>query len=183
VNGLYEFDLTVFRAINVGLHHSWLNPIFAVFSYFGLGIVIGSACLLFLLSKSTRHFVIPLILADAVSGWVVADGLKFLIPRDRPSNLSWAIAQEPHRLSSFPSGHTTTAFAIATMLVFLTRNTKYRTLGYLSYLIAALIGFSRIYRGVHWPTDVLAGACFGIATSCALYLVLPQFRTKRVRPA
>jgi undecaprenyl-diphosphatase len=174
VNGLYDFDVSVFRAINVDMHRSWLDPIFAFFSVYGLGGVIGASCLLFLLHKSTRHFALPMILTDAIAGWGVADGLKAVIVRDRPSNLSWAIVQSPEKHSSFPSGHTTTAFAMATMLVFLTWDTKYRALGLSSYIIAALIGLSRIYRGVHWPTDVLGGACCGIATACLLYLLFPR---------
>lgn len=178
MNRLHEFDLTAFRAINVGWHHGWLDPFFEFFSYLGLGIAIGAVCLLFALHKSTRHYVIPLILADAVSGFLVADGLKALIYRDRPSNLDFAIVQEPLHLSSFPSGHTTTAFAIATMLVFLTWTSKFNRLGWLSFGVAALIGLSRIYRGVHWPTDVLAGAFCGIATSCFLYFILPKLKIR-----
>ncbi len=172
---LHGFDLAIFRAINVGLHRAWLDPVFAFFSYLGLGGVLAAVCLGFLFSRSTRRMVIPLLLADAVSGWGVADLLKVLIPRARPSNLSFAIVQEPIYHSSFPSGHTTTAFAVATMLVFLLWNTRYRKLAWWSYLVAALIGLSRIYRGVHWPTDVVAGACFGIGTTCLLYFILPAF--------
>jgi len=176
VNWVYEFDLSTFRAINIGLHSSWLDPVFWFFSFIGLGGMQAAISLLFLFQKSTRHYVIPLLLADAVSGIVVADGLKSIITRDRPSKLPFAIREEDWLVSSFPSGHSTTAFAVATMLVFLTWNTKYRKFGQLSLIEAAFIGFSRIYRGVHWPTDVFAGACFGIATSCLLYLILPKFR-------
>lgn len=178
MNWVYNFDLTAFRAINVDLHRSWLDPFFAFFSIYGLGGVIGASCLLFLLHKSTRHYVVPLLLTDAVSGWLVADGIKLLIYRDRPSNLSWAIVQEDIHLQSFPSGHTTTAFALATMLMFLTWNTRYRYFGQMSYLVAALIGFSRIYRGVHWPTDVLAGICCGVGTACGLYLLFHRLRIR-----
>jgi undecaprenyl-diphosphatase len=176
VDSVHNFDLTVFRAINIGLHHSWLDPFFAFFSIYGLGGVIGASSLLFLFHKSTRHFVVPLILTDAISGWVVADGLKALIYRDRPSNLSWAIVQDKIYHSSFPSGHTTTAFAMATMLSFLTWDSKYRLLGLLSFVVATLIGISRIYRGVHWPTDVLGGICCGVATSCCLYFIFPKLK-------
>ena len=116
-----------------------------------------------------------MILADAISGWGVSDLLKELIGRDRPSNLKTAIVMEDVHTRSFPSGHTTTAFAMATMLLILTWNTKYRHLGWSSYVVAALIGFSRIYRGVHWPTDVIGGVFCGIGTSCLLYFVLPRF--------
>ena len=167
--------MSVFRAIHIGLHRPWLDPIFLVLSTIGLGGGQAALSLLFAFTKSTRRFVIPLLVTTAVSGWLVADGLKALIPRDRPSNLAFAHPQELIYSSSFPSGHTTTAFAVATMLTFLTWNSRFRLLGQMYFLVAALIGFSRIYRGVHWPTDVIGGACCGVASSCLLYLIFLRF--------
>ena len=58
---------------------------------------------------------------------------------------------------SFPSGHTSSSFAFATAVA--ANNKK---LGVAAYVLAALIGFSRIYLGVHYCTDVLAGAVLGV---------------------
>ncbi len=58
---------------------------------------------------------------------------------------------------SFPSGHTSSSFAFATAVF--ANNKKY---GIAAYVLAAVIGFSRIYLGVHYCTDVLAGAVLGI---------------------
>lgn len=60
--------------------------------------------------------------------------------------------------SSFPAGHAATAFAGATVLGYVARSAAPLLL-----LVALLIGFSRVYVGVHYPTDVLAGAAIGIA--------------------
>ena len=62
----------------------------------------------------------------------------------------------PHSWS-FPSGHTSSSFAFATAVF--ANNKKY---GIAAYVLAAVIGFSRIYLGVHYCTDVLAGAVLGI---------------------
>ncbi len=183
MESLHELDLSLFRAINIDLHRSWLDPFFAFFSYLGLGQICGAACLLFAFSKSTRRFVLPLLIADAVGGFLVADVLKILFPRDRPSHLSFAIREEPHLASSFPSGHTTTAFAIAAMMWFLTRETPRASWGWISLVAAGLVGVSRIYRGVHWPTDVVAGIMCGIGTACTLYLLLPKFGLKLTEDA
>ena len=68
----------------------------------------------------------------------------------------------PHD-SSFPSGHTTTSFACAT--VFSALLPRWAP-GF--YLLALAIGFSRIYVGVHWPLDVLGGVVLGLAVGVAV---------------
>lgn len=57
---------------------------------------------------------------------------------------------------SFPSGHTSDNFAAAAVLALF-----YRRRGWLYFLVAAAIGYSRIYTGAHWPSDVLASAFLG----------------------
>ena len=174
MNGLYAFDLAGFRFINIDLHRAWLDPLFTIFSYLGTGGWTAAVCLLFCLSTNTRRYVLPLLISEAVGGILLADSLKLLIQRDRPSNLSFAIRQEHWLTQSFPSGHTTTAFSVAMMLLLLTWGSKHRWMGISALPIACLVGLSRIYRGVHWPTDVLAGVCFGTIAACALYLLLPK---------
>lgn len=61
--------------------------------------------------------------------------------------------------NSFPSGHTTTAFAIATVLIYSTRNFY---LQFLYLVLAILAGFSRVYLSQHFMMDILAGSALGI---------------------
>ncbi len=61
--------------------------------------------------------------------------------------------------TSFPSGHTTTAFAVASVLAHGYKNKIW--VGLTSYTVATLVGLSRIHDGEHWATDVLAGAALG----------------------
>ena len=86
--------------------------------------------------------------------------LKHLVNRPRPfdafSDLA-ALVGRPGG-SSFPSGHTGAAFAFG-WVVFRTMPKGY---GIAALLIAVLMGFSRLYVGVHYPTDVLAGMITGI---------------------
>jgi undecaprenyl-diphosphatase len=73
-----------------------------------------------------------------------------------------ALVSVPHS-GSFPSGHTTSSFACATVLgVFVPRAAP------AFYLLALAIGFSRIYVGVHWPFDVLGGIALGVAIGAAV---------------
>ncbi len=72
--------------------------------------------------------------------------------------------------SSFPSGHTYSAFAWA-MSIFMWN----RKWGTVSLIFAALIGFSRMYLYVHFPTDVLGGAVLGVADGIICYFVFKNF--------
>lgn len=171
MTSLFRFDLAVFREIHVGWHSSWLDPFFWAFSYSAIAQVPIIVALLFWLKEETRRLVWPLIASVAISGLPVAQGIKALVPRDRPSNLAIATAQEDLHHSSFPSGHTTIAFAFAVTLFLFTRRTKLEWMGWAALAWAPLVGVSRIYRGVHWPTDTLAGACAGIFSGCLVYLI------------
>ena len=104
--------------------------------------------------------------------------IKNIVQRPRPyvtfTDLQIIIPQPSE--FSFPSGHTSSSFASAAVF--------YRHLpkkfGVPAVILAALIGFSRLYVGVHYPTDVLAGAVMGILLSyMAEYLV--DFLAKKLK--
>lgn len=83
--------------------------------------------------------------------------LKPLFHRTRPYDLlGYAIDIPALHDPSFPSGHTSASFAAATAIYAMDKRW-----GILAYLIAGWMGFSRLYLGVHFPLDVLAGALLG----------------------
>lgn len=94
-------------------------------------------------------------------------GVKALCERPRPH--FWPqIIEETH--SSFPSGHSTFAAAVATVVILIWLHSPHRRMIFLTAVcFAALMGFSRIYLGVHYPTDVLAGWMNGMLTTLILY--------------
>lgn len=183
MQAIRDWDLSLFRSINIGLHRDWLDPYFTFLSYSGLGASQAIACLLLLSWKPTRWLAWPLGMSSAVAGFIFADGIKRLIPRERPSNLTWAIVQEPVKFQSFPSGHSASSFGFAAMLMFLVYRTEYRWVGWLGLCWASLVALSRIYRGVHWPSDVIGGALCGFLGAAIVYVIfdkqgwLPQWET------
>jgi undecaprenyl-diphosphatase len=97
--------------------------------------------------------------ADAVADLLAALG-KALVHRHRPNVHQLGPGTSTH---SFPSGHSATSFACATMLA-----AAAPRLRVLLYALAALIAFSRLYNGDHFPLDVLAGSVLGLLLATAL---------------
>jgi undecaprenyl-diphosphatase len=96
--------------------------------------------------------------------------LKLMLMRDRPFDLltdvnmlscPFAGASGP----AMPSGHTARAFTIATLLSLAARP-RWRPI---AFGMASLVGLSRIYLGVHWPSDVMAGALLGTTLAMAVH--------------
>lgn len=87
---------------------------------------------------------------------------KIIAGRERPDNLQgegpFAI-KGPFYGSSFPSGHTTAAFSVASVIATQYRETKWVPVA--AYSVASLVGLSRIYDNKHWLTDVIGGAAIG----------------------
>ncbi|HEY3780761.1 MAG TPA: phosphatase PAP2 family protein [Fimbriimonadaceae bacterium] len=199
MNGLWDFDQTLFKDINVGWHSPFLDPIFFLFTCTGVSWILILICLAlfpwkaFLAPKkgsfgqrirNNPDKTIPLsvsaIIGLATSG-LIDDLIKYAVPRERPSNLSWSIPEEKIYAHSFASGHTATAFGAAFMIFFLTRGSRKSPLGWAALVWATGVGVSRMYLGVHWPTDVLSGFLTALMCTSALMLVLPSyFRQKHL---
>jgi undecaprenyl-diphosphatase len=119
--------------------------------------------------KILRH----LILLYAVQSAIIY-GLKFLIQRPRPSlflDMASKLSRGPEKIldPSFPSAHAALSFMMATLLAHWFP--RYRIL---FFLVAAFIGWTRIYLGVHYPTDVIAGGLlgYGLTKFFSLYFSL-----------
>lgn len=170
---VWQFDVNAFRAINVGWHNPVCDVLFFVVTYFGLGQMPAAlVAILYWRARHLKHLMVSVAFSSLVFGLGIANWLKGMIPRERPSRLAFAIPEEPHLAGSFPSGHTTVAFGVATCLWLAARDTQDKWIGYAVWPFAALIGISRIYRGVHWPTDVMAGAFLGTLGGLLTWIVV-----------
>ena len=156
------------------LRQDWLTAILVPFSFTGNWEIIVPICLVLLLCKKTRHtFGDPLSVSALLSTGVYLL-TKSIIRRPRPDMLVQLTYASGF---SFPSGHTQTSFVFAFMLVFLLN--KYRKddplLKLWTFLIELwtfLIAFSRMYLGVHWPTDIIGGWCIALILICILKPIL-----------
>ena len=103
--------------------------------------------------------------ASVVGAFAVTMGLKYIVNRTRPYE-AWPDMISPRSTEadpSFPSGHTASAFALATSLCI--KYPKWYVIAP-SAIYAVSVGVSRMHEGVHYPTDVMAGALIG--AGCAV---------------
>lgn len=101
---------------------------------------------------------------------LAADVGKFLVHRHRPYEHQLGPSERTH---SFPSGHAATSFAAATVLSSFAPRFRVAF-----YALATLIAYSRLSNGVHYPTDVVAGALVGVLTG-RLLLAGARRRSRR----
>jgi len=123
---------------------------------------------------------IPLVIGSALMAGAISTVIKILVHRPRPfadltiisDGVTLSEAFFESILQSFPSGHTSTAFALAMALSLLYRQGKH-----IFFSFAALAGIQRIISQNHFPSDVIAGALVGVI-SAQIMLVLVQRRLK-----
>lgn len=101
--------------------------------------------------------------------------LKPIVDRDRPfDELDLDVLMSIPTTSSFPSGHTASAFAGAVSLLMIDRRWGIAALAY-----ATLVALSRVYVCAHWPTDVMAGAVLGAAMAAIVFYAVRRCGSNR----
>ncbi len=124
---------------------------------------------------AVRNAVVMIAAVTVTAG--LTEALKYSIHRDRPFVTYPDILKKSNAGSpSFPSGHTSNAFAAATSISL--SYPKWYIIAP-SYLWAGTVGFSRMDLGVHYPSDVLAGAVIGAGSAYLTYMINQKLNPKR----
>ncbi len=152
-----------------GIRCSFLDVFFGVFSVLGEAMIVGGvAILVFWLAPKRAG---EQIIMTALTSFPINSFMKFMIARPRPFVAGVVEYREPPFLAdeldlyaSFPSGHTQSSGSFA----FATASTVKKILAWvIAGALILLVMLARLYFGAHYPTDVLAGLCFGLIIALA----------------
>lgn len=179
------FKLLVYEKIELHLlydqyHNGFFDLFFKYVTHLGDGLlpVIVTIILLFVRFRYALMFGV----GNFAAG-LIAQLLKRAVFADmaRPikvigaENLNLIEGVELATKFSFPSGHTTTVFCMATLLLLMTKN---KVLHFAYFLVAALVGFSRIYLHQHFTIDAFVGSWIGVLTAVVAYEIFSSSRFK-----
>ena len=159
-------DISIFFFINLRMSNRILDYLMPLATYLGSGetiFFIALALLAVFIRDQKKRKAAVLLFAGLTLSYYFVYFLKNLIARPRPFE-----AMEGVRLLfraggfSFPSAHAAQAFMAAAVL------SRFFRMSVLFFAVACIVAFSRVYIGVHYPSDVLAGALLGSAIGYAL---------------
>jgi undecaprenyl-diphosphatase len=189
IEALPAVDSTLFFMVN-GYHHPVFDWLFQAVTQLGNGWVIGPVLIVLVIRKTPKQKVVTTVLCGVIAlsfSGIVNSRIKRVVGRQRPyvhfahhadsASVKAAIGPEvrllgpSYRNRSFPSGHTNTAFSAATLLAFLFGGWWYAAIA-----AAIAVAYSRMYLGVHYPSDVVAGALLGVLLTLAVLSVCRQLK-------
>lgn len=165
----------------ISMRNDWLTVIMKAITYMGNWQTITLICLVLLTVKKTRiAYGVPLSIGSLFVS-LANKGIKAIVLRPRPDEAMFLIEQGGW---SFPSGHAITSMFFFGMLIWLIRrnvkNIRYANILTVLFIVPMiLIGISRVYLGVHYPTDVLAGWCLGILVISVMTSIIESSTIKK----
>jgi len=154
-----RFDTRVFTLFNMRGYPLWMDRLMWLATQ--LGNMLAAFMVAFLLFILNYRRLGVEIIFGTITLWLLVETIKALADRDRPfltldktRVIGWH-----EKGDSFPSGHTTQIFFLTTLFIYRFQLGMGESIAL--YAVAALVGFTRIYVGAHYPRDVIAGVVLG----------------------
>lgn len=178
MEAIYNFDFSVLDGIQSHLKCNFLDILMPFVSNVGGGFIWAVLGLIMLFIKKQRINGFTLLAALVITVLATEFLIKPIFMRERPfiQNGDFALLVSEPFGSSFPSAHTSTAFASAVQLFRINRKS-----GIIAVVFAAVTGFSRLYLYVHFPTDVLVGAALGTLMGLAVLALSRKIMNRKER--
>ncbi len=172
-----NFDSALFQSIYGLARQSSALDILGIFlaKYLGYFLMVGFLiALIFERNWKSRFYNFSLAALSAIlARGIFTELIRFLYFRPRPGLvLTIEPLIEATSAAGLPSGHAAVFFALGTAVFYLSRKW-----GIIFLIGATLISLARVYVGVHWPLDILAGAIVGLASAFLVKLFLPKPQT------
>ena len=173
IESLINFEGSILLFLQNYVRNPVLNALLIPFT---LSNNAGISCILivavFIYFKSLRKagilMGISLLLEFLLNNLIIKNLFARIRPYEVIDGLILLVGKAPDY--SFPSGHTGSAFALA-VVIFMVMDRKY---GIIALILASLMGFSRLYVGIHYPSDVLGGVILGVVTSIIVVKCFPD---------
>lgn len=175
---LAMLDANILLWLQEYFRREWMTPVWTLITSLGDGgwlwIVLS---VILLIPRRTRRVGITALLALGIGALITNAALKNIVARTRPYEVISGLILLVEKQSdfSFPSGHACASFA-ASMVYCKMLPKKY---GVPAVVLAALVAFSRLYVGVHYPSDVIAGILVGMLSAWFARKVVKQLEDKK----
>ena len=174
-----DWEFYILNYIQNNFKTDWMDKLMVCVSLIGtlslIWVLIGVVCLSFRQTRKLGRSLACSLILNLVVGSLI---IKLIVGRIRPCVLNNTvdilvkIPIDP----SFPSGHTMQAFAASTIIFIYNK-----WLGLLAFAFSCLMAFSRMYLYVHFPTDVMSGAIFGIIFAIIAYKIEKMISTPELK--
>lgn len=175
IDFFYNLDLSVFYFINHSISHPFFDKFFVLITTQECWYISYVILLFFLLTKfgaRGRYFffllIIGIFLSDQISSHLIKESVNRIRPCHSLDNVRLLVPCGNGK--SFPSSHSVNNFTLAVFLSYFFK--KYRTY---FYILAAIVALSRVYVGVHYPSDIAAGAVIGFIFANLILIIYQRF--------
>ncbi len=177
MDAILQMDSSILLWIQGNVRNGFLTPIMNEITHLGdkgiLWIVITLALLAF---RKTRRIgiccAVSMVVGLVVTNLIIKNWAARIRPYEMVQGLNCIVPLAKDW--SFPSGHTTNSLACAWVLF----RKAPKKFGVPALILAILIAFSRLYVGIHYPTDVLGGALIGLGSACLAMLLVPRLEKR-----
>lgn len=175
MNIIQNIDNIILQFIQINMRSSIMDKVMPLITDLGNGAVIWMLIgIAFLINKKYRRYGLMIIVALMLCFIIGNLSLKPLVARVRPFDavpLLDELLIKPPTDFSFPSGHTMCSFASGVVIFYMNRR-----IGIFALIISCVIGFSRLYLYVHYPSDVFLGMIIGILLGSLSIIIIKKIK-------